>query len=125
MRLFRHREMRSQPRDTRNLPPRIWLTVLRRLVLAIVWIGLAPFAKVDATRQFTDDGEVCASAHFGFQWGAFSQGFGGEEAWAQIGVGLKRFAELEEALFWSDFAGAVFGTADGAEEDGISVLGRG
>jgi len=125
MRLFRHRKMRSQPRDPRNLPPRIWLAVLSRLVLAIVWIGLAPFAKVDATRQFTDDGEVSASAYFGFQRGAFGKGFGGEEARAQIGVCLEGFAELEEALFWSYWTGAVFGTADGTEEDGVGVLGRG
>ena len=42
-----------------------------------------------------------------------------------VAVGDEFFAQREDALFRADGAGAPFGAADGAEEDGVGGLGGG
>lgn len=49
----------------------------------------------------------------------------GEVAGAEVSKGRHFFAQEEEALLWADGARAPFGTADGAEEDGMSGFGFG
>ena len=69
---------------------------------------LLPFPEVDAPCQLADDGEVDPAADMLFERRDGGQGVGGEIAGAQVAEGGEFFAELEEALFWADGAGAVF-----------------
>ena len=89
------------------------------------WVGFLALAKVDAAGEFADDDEVGAGADFFLEGADLGEGGGGEGAGAEVAEGVELFAEFEEALFRADGAGAVFGAADGAEEDGVGRFGGG
>ena len=87
-------------------------------------VVLGAVAEVDAAGKLADDDEVGTAADLGLERGAVDEGVGGEVARAQVAVGAELLAELQETLLGADGGGgAPFGTADGAEEDGISSLG--
>ncbi len=112
--------MPRQPRNSLNLRARISLGV-PGVAIAVVFFA---FTEIDASRQLTDDGEVDATADVGFERRDFDKRVGREVAGPEVTEGVHFFAELEEALFWADFACAPFRPSDGPEYDGIGVFGR-
>lgn len=82
-------------------------------------------AKVDSARKFPHDDNVCAAAHIGLERRVLDEGVRGKEAGPQVSVRAHLLAQLQQPLLWADGAGAPFGTANGTEQDGISVLGGG
>ncbi len=97
--------MRRQPRHALDLRSGIRLRVPGVPVIVLL---LFPLAKVDATGQLTDYGEVDAAAYVLFERGDGGEGVGGEVARAQVAEGRELFAELQEALFGADGSRAVF-----------------
>jgi len=76
-----------------------------RCAIALV---LFPLAKVYATCELADDGEVCTAADVGFEGGGIDKGVGGEEARTQIAECAELFTEAEDALFGADLASSPF-----------------
>ncbi len=91
------------------------------MTVAIVFLTLT---KVNSSCELADDGKVDAAAHVGLERRDFDEGVGGEVAGAQVAEGVHLLAELEEALFRADFAGAPFWTSDRSEDDGVGVFSR-
>lgn len=75
-RVLLERQMRSQPRNSLDLCPRVWLRVPRCSIPVV----LLPLAKVDAPSQLADDVEVRAAADFRLERGDVNEGLGGEVA---------------------------------------------
>lgn len=111
----------GQAGDALNLGARVGLRVPGGAG-AVVLLALA---KVDAAGQLADNDKVGALADRGLEGRVVDEGVRGEEAGAQVAVRAHLLAQLEEALLRADGARAPFGTADGAQEDGIGRLGRG
>lgn len=120
---FGQGQVGRQAGDSLNLPARVGLAVLGELVRPVGRVAFDPVAKVDATGEFTDDHEVCASTDFLLQGRARGQRRGGEEARPEVAKGTHLLAEFEESLFRSDLANAVLGPADGSQEDGVGGFG--
>ena len=104
-RLLSHGQMGRQPRHPLNLRPGIGFRVPRVTIVVLLLLALP---EVDAPRQLADDGEVDAAADVLFERGDGGQGVGGEVAGAQVPECLELFAQLQQALFGADGAGAVF-----------------
>lgn len=114
-------EVGSEAGDALDLGARVGLRV-ERVPAAIVLFALA---EVDSARELAHDVEVGAAAHFGFEGGGVDKGLGREEAGAQVAVRAHFFAQLQDALLRANAAGAPFGAADGAQQDGVGGFGGG
>lgn len=110
-----------EPGHALHLGARVGLLV-PRVPAAVVLVALA---KVDAARELADNDKVGAAAHGRLERRGVDEGVRGKEAGAQVAVGAHLLAQAEEPLLGADGAGAPFGTADGAEEDGVGGLGGG
>jgi hypothetical protein len=110
--------------DTFDFLARVWFAVFGPLVGALGgWVGFFAITKIDTAGEFADDEEVGACADFFLEGADLGEGRGGEGARPEVAEGVELFAEFEETLFWAGGAGAVFGAADGAEEDGVGRFG--
>lgn len=110
-----------QTGDALNLGAAVGLRVHGEALDAVVLLALA---KVDAARQLADNDKVGTAAHVGLEGGAVDEGLGGEAAGAQVAVGAELLAQGEDAGLGPDGGGrAPFGTANGAEEDGVGRFG--
>lgn len=118
-RVARKRSMRRHPCDPDDLLPRVQLRVPRHVPLP----SLLPLPEVYASGQLADDGEVGAAHDLRFEGREVDEGVGGEEARAQVAVGLHLLAQLQDALLRTHVARAPFGPADGAEEHRVRGLG--
>lgn len=107
-----------QARDALDLGARVGLRV-PGVARAVVLLALA---EVDAARELADDDEVGAAAHGRLERGRVDEGVGREEAGSQVAVRAHLLAQLQQPLLRADGAGAPFGAADGAEEDGVGGL---
>ena len=96
--------MRRQPRYPFDLGPGIRFRIIRRAV-TVVFLAIS---EVDTASQFTDDGEVDASADGLFKWGAGDEALGGEGAGSEVAECGEGFAKGEEALFGANGTGAPF-----------------
>jgi hypothetical protein len=117
-RVLSQSEVGSEASDALNFVAVVGLRVAG-VAAAVV---LCALAEVDAAGQLADNVEVDAAADLGLEGRAVDEGLGGEEARAKVSVGAHFFAQLEDALFRADLAGAPFGTANGSEEDGVGGL---
>jgi hypothetical protein len=111
-------EVGSETGDALDLVAVVGLCVAG-VAAAVVFCALA---KVDAASELADNVEVDATADLGLEGRAVDEGFGGEEARAEVSVGAHFFAQLEDALLRTHLAGAPLGTANGSEEDSIGGL---
>lgn len=116
-----HTQRPRQPRNPLNLRARVRLHIPR--IVRRLRSRLLALPKVDPPSQLPHDAEVDALAHGLLERGVLHQGLRGEVARAQVAEGVHFFAEQEEALLGADGAGAPFGAADGAEEDGVGGFG--
>jgi len=96
--------MRRQPGHSLDLGGRVRLHV-PGVPVPVVFLALP---EVDAAGELADDGEVGAGGDGGFERGGVDEAVRGEETGAQVAVGLELFAQLEDALFGADGAGAPF-----------------
>jgi hypothetical protein len=117
-RVLRQSEVGSEAGDALDLMAVVGLCVAG-VAAAVVFCALA---KVDAAGKLADNVEVDAAADLGLEGRAVDEGFGGEEARAEVSVGAHFFAQLENALLRTHLAGAPLGTANGSEEDSIGGL---
>lgn len=114
------REGGAEAGDALNLGAAVGLRIHGEAAAVV----LGAVAKVDAARQLADDGEVGPAAHFGLEGREVDERLGREAAGAQVAVGPELLAELQDALLGADGGrGAPFRAADGAEEDGVGLLG--
>lgn len=86
-------------------------------------VVLLAVTEVDTARQLTDNDEVGAPADFRLERGPVYEGVGSETAWPQVAVGAQLLAKGQDALLRADGRrGTPFGTANGAEENGVGVF---
>ena len=87
-------------------------------------VVLLAVAKVDAAGELAHDDEVGAAADLGLERRAVDEGLGGKVARAQVAVGTKLLAQLQDALLGADGrVGAPFRAANGTEENGVGGAG--
>lgn len=97
-------QVRGEAGDAFDLGARVRLRVHCETG-SVVFLAVA---EVDTSRQLADDVEVDAAADFFFEWGALDERGSGEVAWAEVAECAHLLAELEDALFRADGAGAPF-----------------
>lgn len=115
-------QVAAEAGDALNFGARVGLGVEGRAVAVV----LTAVAKVNTTRQLTDDGEVGAAADLGLEGGEVDKLLGGEGARAQVAESLELFPELQQALLGADRGvGTPLGAANGAQQDGVGSAGGG
>ena len=96
--------MRRQPCYSFDFGPRVRFRIVRRAITIV----LLALAEVDTAGQFTDDGEVHATADGLFERGAGHETFGCKGAGTEVTECGEGFAEGEKTLFGADGTRAPF-----------------